>query len=67
MRSMPNETQFDELLPVLQNSGVKFVLVGGLAAMAHGSKRATLYVDVVLDRSSGNCRRIVQAHQPFSP
>jgi len=64
---MPEETQFDELLSVLHSSGVKFILVGGLAAMAHGSNRATLDVDVVYERGSDNCRRIVESLQPFSP
>ena len=64
---MVEETQFDELLSVLQRSGTKFILVGGLAGMAHGSNRATLDVDVVYERSRDNLTRVVTSLRPFSP
>ena len=47
---------FDPLriLEVLHRHGVKFVLVGGLAAVAHGSTLATVDVDIVPERSAAN-------------
>ena len=34
-------TQFRELLPVLVRGRVEFILVGGVAAILHGSARLT--------------------------
>jgi len=39
------------LLEVLTNGGVRFVLVGGFAVIAHGVARATLDVDIVVEPS----------------
>lgn len=64
---MAEPTQFDELLSVLQNADVKFILIGGLAGMAHGSNRATLDVDVVYERSTENINRLVAALRPHDP
>lgn len=59
---------FSELLPLLANHGVEFILVGGGAAIAHGSARMTLDVDVVYSRSPENILRLADAltrHQPY--
>ena len=40
-------TDFDQLIPLLVNGEVRFVLVGGAAATAHGSARLTQDLDVV--------------------
>jgi predicted nucleotidyltransferase len=52
---------------VLADAQVEFILVGGLAANAHGSSRVTSDVDVVYDRSDANLRRIVKALAPLAP
>lgn len=67
MLRMVEPTRFDELLTILQRSEVNFILIGGLAGMAHGSNRATLDVDVVYDRSPENIRRLVAALRPHDP
>lgn len=39
--------ELEQLLPILVRAGVDFVLVGGMAAILHGSARVTFDVDVV--------------------
>jgi hypothetical protein len=51
-------TDYGGLIRVLADSHVDFVLVGGLAAVVHGSARLTLDVDVVYSRSPENLGRI---------
>ena len=46
---------------------MRFVLVGGLAAAAHGSIRTTRDVDVVYDRSDENLARLAAALAPYAP
>lgn len=42
----------------LQQGGVEFILIGGLAGMAQGSARATVDVDVVYARHVSNLEKI---------
>jgi predicted nucleotidyltransferase len=51
----------ERLLGVLQEHGVRFVLIGGFAAVIHGSPYVTLDVDVVPERSEDNLRRLSEA------
>jgi hypothetical protein len=46
---------------------VKFILVGGVAARAHGSARVTDDIDVCYARDPGNLDRIVKSLAPFKP
>lgn len=41
------EANFSELLPLLVRHGVRFIVIGGGAAIAHGLARLTYDVDVV--------------------
>jgi hypothetical protein len=52
---------------VLAGGDVRFILVGGAAAIAHGSARLTLDVDVVYERSRHNLDRLVSALAPYEP
>ena len=45
------------LLRTLAEADVAFILVGGVAATAHGSARLTADVDAVYDRSPENIER----------
>ncbi|MGE0445608.1 MAG: hypothetical protein AB7P99_10305 [Vicinamibacterales bacterium] len=54
-------------MQVLVASHVDFILVGGVAAAAHGSARATYDVDVLYARDSANIKRIVAALAPLQP
>ncbi|MHC4404533.1 MAG: hypothetical protein ACYTG0_33175 [Planctomycetota bacterium] len=60
-------TDYGGLLRVLAEAKVRFVLVGGAAAIAHGSARQTLDVDVVYARDPENLRRLAEALNPYDP
>ena len=60
-------TQFAELLRTLALAQVDFVLVGGVAAAAHGSPRATQDLDIVYSRTAENLGRLVSALGPVKP
>jgi predicted nucleotidyltransferase len=60
-------TDFQRLIGTLADAEVEFVIVGGLAATAHGSARLTQDVDVVYSRSPANLKRLVAALSPFQP
>ena len=49
---------FGSMLQGLNRSKVKFVVVGGLAATAHGSRRVTDDLDICYDTASGNVKRL---------
>lgn len=56
-----------DFIPLLFHGGVKFILIGGAAAMIHGLGRATYDVDVVYARDEKNCRKLVDLLQPHQP
>jgi hypothetical protein len=61
-------TDFRRILALFAEGGVEFIVVGGVAANAHGAARATYDVDLVYRRTDQNIRRIVQvlaAHNPY--
>ncbi len=60
-------TDFEGVLGLLARSGVRFILVGGVAATAHGSARSTQDVDVVYARDRENLQRVVDALGPYRP
>jgi predicted nucleotidyltransferase len=60
-------TQFGELLTVLADRQVEFIIVGGLAATIHGSARHTLDLDIVYRRSGENIHRLTAALSPYAP
>jgi hypothetical protein len=60
-------TDFGRLIGVLGESGVEYVIVGGLAATIHGSSRLTQDIDVVYGRADANLERLAQALRPCRP
>ena len=54
-------TNFRDLLGVLGQNRIEFIIVGGLAATAHGSSRFTKDLDIVYHRTSDNVTRLVNA------
>ncbi len=60
-------SQLEQLLTALCDADVEFILVGGVAARAHGSSRLTDDLDVAYARSPANLTRIVTALAPFAP
>ncbi|MEO7455345.1 MAG: hypothetical protein ABIY52_03735 [Gemmatimonadaceae bacterium] len=60
-------TQLERLLRALHDVGVEFIVVGGVAARAHGSSRLTDVLDVSYARHPANLERIVAALKPSRP
>jgi hypothetical protein len=60
-------TGLEQLLHTLHAAGVKFVLIGGLAAIAHGAETVTGDVDICYARDRDNPGRLVQALASFHP
>ena len=58
---------FATLLRELSSAGVRFIIIGGAAATAHGSARLTQDLDIVYDRSPENLARLVRALTPHQP
>lgn len=58
---------FEGLLRALSEAGVEFIIVGGVAATAHGSARLTSDLDVVYSRDELNLTRIADALAPHAP
>lgn len=60
-------TDLKPLLTKLRDADVEFVLVGGVAATAHGSARLTQDVDIVYARTPQNIARLVDTLKPYAP
>ena len=60
-------TDFAQLLETLVGSGVRFIVVGGVAATVHGSARLTQDLDVVYARDEDNLVQLVDAISPLKP
>ncbi len=58
---------FPGLLRALSDAGIRFIIVGGAAATAHGSTRLTQDLDVVYARDRDNLERLVRALTPHEP
>lgn len=58
---------FEKIITVLTQLGVRFIVVGGAAATAHGSSRLTQDLDVVYERSKENIANLVKALSPYKP
>ena len=57
-------TEFEALLAALARHAVAFIVVGGAAAIAHGSSRLTQDLDIVYDRSPANEKLIADSDKP---
>jgi hypothetical protein len=55
------------IVGVLADARVEAIVIGGLAAQAHGSARLTQDADFVYRRSDENIARLAEALAPFSP
>lgn len=60
-------TDFKGLLRTLSEPGIEFILVGGVAAVAHGSARLTQDVDVVYRRTKDNIAKLATALADKTP
>lgn len=59
--------QTSALIELLCASGLEFAIVGGVAAVMHGSARMTLDLDVIMDFSVPNLERLLEALRPHDP
>lgn len=60
-------TNLQKLFRALTDHGVDFILIGGVAARAHGSSRLTDHVDVSYARAAPNLERLVSALAAYKP
>ena len=60
-------TDFETLIGILVNQHVEFIIVGGVAATAHGSSKLTQDLDIVYCRSTENIDRLTTALEPHKP
>lgn len=60
-------TDFRGLIERLSDAGVEFIIVGGVAAAAHGAARTTLDLDVVYRRSAENRQKLVAVLGSLAP
>ena len=51
----------ESLVRALNEAGVRYLIVGGLAVVAHGHARFTGDVDLVVDLEADNARRASQS------
>ncbi|MFQ5874582.1 MAG: nucleotidyltransferase [Dehalococcoidia bacterium] len=58
---------FPKLLRLLTEHDVAFIIIGGVAAVIHGSSRLTQDLDIVYHRSPENLTHLVQALAEQSP
>ena len=58
---------YRKIIPTLVQAKIKFIVIGGGAAIVHGSARTTFDLDLVYSRDPKNIRRLVQVLKPFSP
>ena len=56
-----------QIIPPLVKAKVDFILIGGMAAILHGSARVTFDVDLVYSRTDENIERLVTALAPHCP
>ena len=61
------KTDFGKVLKVLKDGQVQFIIIGGVAGLAHGLARATFDVDVVYARNRANLQRLAEALKPYDP
>jgi len=52
-----------ELLAALEDHGVDYIVVGGIAAIAHGVRRTTLDADIVIASTAANDERMAAAYE----
>ena len=60
-------TRLDLAVRALVEHSVEFVVIGAVAAVAHGSTYATQDLDLCYDRSPQNLERLVAALEPLHP
>lgn len=60
-------TDVEKILKALHDQGVKFIIIGGAAAVLHGSAYVTADLDVCYSREKENLKKLVSALAPLNP
>jgi predicted nucleotidyltransferase len=60
-------TDLPALLRALADSDVRFIVIGGMAGIAHGAARVTFDIDCVYARDAQNLSRLAATLRQFSP
>src|SRR5437667_9815884 len=60
-------TEFDKIARALAEREVRFIVIGGWAAIFHGLAHSTYDVDVVYSRDRENIERLASALKPLHP
>lgn len=55
--------QLQPVFACLQKHDVRYVVIGGIAAVLYGVPRATFDLDILIEASEENARRLLQAFQ----
>jgi len=61
------QQQTERLLEVLAASGLDFVVIGGVAAIAHGATTATQDLDIAMELDPDKIRELLAALGPYRP
>lgn len=64
---MPEAADFRRLLNRLSDENVKFIIVGGMAMVSHGSAFLTVDLDICYERSQENLEALARALLPLRP
>ena len=64
---MGSTPEIFELLKKLNDAGVEYVIIGGVAAILHGSPRTTLDIDVCVVLAEPNLTRILSMLRGLNP
>jgi len=59
--------EIDRAIRTLCDGGVEFIVIGGVAAVLHGSAVVTFDLDILYSRTGSNVRRLADALAPFHP
>lgn len=65
MPTIPLPDDFSEFLKLLNNHGVRYLLIGGYAVAYHGYVRSTADLDVWVENSENNANALVSALGEF--
>jgi hypothetical protein len=61
LEDLPPSLEIAPLLEALTRNGVDFVIIGGMAGVAHGSAMPTFDLDIAYARDKANLSRLVKA------
>lgn len=56
---------FLDFIQALNNNGVEYIVVGGFAVILHGYNRTTGDIDIWVNRTSDNYKRLMKAFNEF--